>query len=57
MYCEQFSIYYWEPILGVQERCPSLGENQIIHNIAACFMFKKSQLLKISHITEGKQYE
>lgn len=60
MYCPQFSIYYQETILGIQEQCLSLGKMttyEAICNIAARFMFKKGQLLNISHITEGKQCE
>lgn len=57
MYCEQFSIYYWEPILGVQEWCLSLGDNQIICNVAACLKrancSKSATPLKANNANEG----
>ena len=60
MYCQQFSIYYQEPILGIQEQCLTLGEKssyQTIHYAAASFMIKNGQLFKISYPTEGKRCE
>lgn len=37
----------------------SEGEEELrtIHNVVACFMLKKGELLRISHISDGKQCE